>query len=85
MTWNYRVIRRTYEYMDFSENIFSLHEVFYEDDNKTIKSWSSNPCKVEGSSLGDLVFIKEKLELALSKPFLIEVTRNGKTTLEEIP
>ena len=71
MTWNYRVMKRGFEYKDeFGNNIveyqYGIHEVYYDDDGN-ITCWSENPIKVRSDDVEGLKWILKRFKKALKK------------------
>lgn len=74
--WNYRVIRKPYDYKDLVFEEYNVHEVFY-DDNGNIESWTTEPISPYGDTLEELKNTLEKMLEALEKPILQEDETNG--------
>lgn len=66
MSWNYRVIVAP-------DGQHGIHEVYYEDDGKTIKFWSENPIAPGGESVKELRSDIGAMLHSFSKPILKEV------------
>ena len=70
MTWNYRVIMKTYKTLSGEEEIeFGIYEAYYDKDKVT--SWSANPVAIYGETLEELKQVYKMYGLALSKPILM--------------
>lgn len=66
--WNYRIGRQKYKDNVCEEYLFSIIEVYYNDDN-TIRAWgSASIAHIEESS--DFHIILNNMKLALNKPIL---------------
>ena len=70
MSWNYRVIKRTFKKLSQEELFFYyIHEAYYDKENR-VNSISLNPLEPHGDTVEDL---KKDLELmleAFNKPIL---------------
>jgi len=72
-TWNYRVIKRTFKDSEGNDEIeYSIHEVFYDKNNKII-SWTEQPVAAVDSHIVILGDVLDRMKVALTKPVLIEV------------
>ena len=74
MTWNYRVVKRTFTNKDGStEDRFAVHEVYYDDNDppKAETMISLDPTYPSGDSVGELRRDFEYYQRALDKPVLI--------------
>lgn len=70
MSWNYRIIKRTFEMPDgHKENQYAVYEVYYDIDG-LIKARSLNPICVAGETLEELAKDLELYAEALNKPVL---------------
>lgn len=71
MSWNYRVMCRTYE----SGKEYGIHEVYYDEDGK-VASWTENPVSITtfveecSDTVENLTDVHVKMGLALTKPVL---------------
>lgn len=74
MSWNYRIIKRTYEDDDYYE----LHEVYYEEGNKF--SWTVDAICPYGETVEELRSNIDMMLVAFSKPVMVEMG----DTLEEV-
>jgi hypothetical protein len=66
MTWNYRVIKRTYPDGTVT---FTVHEVFYNEDGKS-HLVTQDPCFPQGETLDELRCDFELYQMAFEKPVL---------------
>ena len=73
MSWNYRVIRTPPlpEHVG-DEPVLDIHEVFYADDNKTIKGYAQGASSPFGTSMKELADDVEAMTKALSRPVLTQ-------------
>ena len=77
MTWEYRVVKKTEQYMyDLSEMTYNvdeyvIYEVYYDKDDK-IQMWTENPQYPYGESLEDLIGDLELMKKAFSLPVIDE-------------
>ena len=69
MTWNYRVIAQENKE---GKLIYGVHEVYYDEENYQIFSWSANPIMLYADSYETLKAMKDRYFLAYTKPVLIE-------------
>jgi hypothetical protein len=69
MTFNYRVIRKTYA---SGETDYAIHEVYY-NDKYDIESWSEDAICAIGDDLSELNTDVHRMLSALTKPVLEEV------------
>lgn len=67
MSWNYRIMKRTYEN---GEEEFGLYEVYY-DENGQPNGWSADARPITAESLEGLKWVQEKFAEALEKPVLL--------------
>jgi hypothetical protein len=65
MTWDYRLVKRTYR----GEVLYGLHEVYY-DDQGTPESITEDPVGVAEQSKGDIMTTLRHMERALTMPTL---------------
>jgi len=79
MTWNHRVIRRTYEGTDYQEIRYEIHEVFYNDDG-SIYAYTEESIEPSGETLKELKQDLKWMKKALEKPVL----EYGKITKDEL-
>ena len=69
MTWNHRVVKKSTDTGDGLDEIYEIHEIYYDDDGE-ILCYSENPTVPMGLDLSDLEGdLKLRLE-ALDKPVL---------------
>lgn len=77
MSWNYRVIRRSFISADDTKAYsYAIHEVYYNED-MTIKSWTVDPIDACGEAIKELKECLECMLLACSKPVLEEIFLDG--------
>jgi hypothetical protein len=69
MTWNHRVVKRTYSTEKYSEDYFSIHEAYY-DENGKIFAITDSGVPPGGESLEDLKWSVEQMKKALDHPVL---------------
>lgn len=69
MSWNYRVMKRTYKGMNYEEDAYDIYEVYY-NDNGEVKNWSESPTYPHGETLEELKEDIKRYEEALNKPVL---------------
>jgi len=80
MSWNYRIIRKTFKMpAGKNEDEFGIYEAYYDDDNDSEKvtSLSIDPMAIHGTTLEDLEKAYEAYGLAFSRPVLI-LDENGR-------
>ena len=79
MSWNYRVIRKTYKKKEtlLEEECFNIHEVYYDKEGYII-SLTKNPVSVGAESLEGLEWVLSKMKEALDKPVLDYEELEGK-------
>ncbi len=65
--WNFRVI----EFIENDETRYSIHEVFY-DDNDKLYGYIEDPVKMQSDSVEGLIWMLRKLPEAIEKPVLKE-------------
>jgi hypothetical protein len=78
--WNYRILKL--EDPDGNENIYQVHEVYYDDDG-TINYWSSDPVSPSGTTTQEL---REDIQYQLNafrKPILKEKKNGGSLIPDE--
>jgi hypothetical protein len=76
MTWNYRVIHRNDDPTLLYEDVYAIHEVYYEDDVPV--SMAVDPSCPQGETIEELREDLEHYRTALDKPIL-EATKFGDT------
>lgn len=71
LSWNYRVVREvcTLPADLGTEDVFTLREVFYDDEGKP-ELWSSDPCHPQGETLDDIRADLNYMLVALEAPVL---------------
>lgn len=70
MTWNHRVVKRTYELPDgTTEDQYGIHEA-YCDENKLVFAITENPVSPHGESINELKESLEWMSNALKAPVL---------------
>ncbi len=68
--WNYRVVREVCPIPgDETEDVFTIREVFYDDDNKP-EMWSSDPCGPQGQTHDEIRSDLGFMMLALEQPVI---------------
>jgi hypothetical protein len=72
MSWNHRVVRRTYTHAHRDDTIlYQIHEVFYnEDGHLTIISITEEPIKIIEETMDDLKKTVERLTKCLEYPII---------------
>ena len=78
--WNYRILKL--EDPNGNENIYQVHEVYYDDDS-TINYWSSDPVSPSGTTTREL---REDIQYQLNafrKPILKEKKNGGSLIPDE--
>lgn len=80
MSWNHRVVRRTYSHAHRDDTIlYQIHEVYYnEDGHLTISSITEEPIRIMEETVDDLRKTVERLTKCLEYPII------DYDTLEEI-
>jgi hypothetical protein len=68
MSWNYRVMKDTYE----GETFYEIHEVYYEGDGK-VRNWTAEPVFPCGISVEELKEILKTMMEACDKPILEDI------------
>lgn len=70
MSWNHRVVRRTYPntHMDDSM-LYELYEVYYNSDG-TINGITEEPIRISEETVGDLRKTVERLTKCLEQPII---------------
>ena len=66
MSWNHRVLRTK----DEGGEWFAIHEVYYNDEDGSVKAWTSQPVSPSGETLDVLKKELEMFTRALDKPVL---------------
>jgi len=70
MTWNHRVVRRTYPNTHMDDSIlYEIHEVYYNEDG-TIGSITEEPISIIEESVEDLKSTIERLTKCLTTPII---------------
>lgn len=71
MSWNHRVVMKTYESSVDGEvrEEYGIYEVYYDDDGN-VSTLTKNPIPLVGESLADLRWVNEKIAEAIDKPVL---------------
>lgn len=80
MSWNYRVLRRTWPAVDFGVSVttYTIHEIYY-DASGNISSWTVNPIEPIGETIDELQHDINHIIRATVLPVLEE---NGNTLVE---
>jgi|NOAtaT_7_FD_contig_31_7940060_length_445_multi_2_in_0_out_0_1 hypothetical protein len=70
MSWNHRVVRRTYHntHMDDSM-LYEIHEVYYNADG-TVDGITEEPIRIREETIDDLRKTVERLTQCLTKPII---------------
>lgn len=68
MTWNHRVVKRTYEDQGVVE--FGIHETYYYDDNAEVSAITTDPVAIAGDNVPELRETLERMLAALDQPVL---------------
>ena len=79
MTWNYRVVKQTYETEQESEQEFVIQEVYYDQDGKPSGYCSAY---LSGESIESLEWMIDKLRKALLEPVLNDDDFDDKRVLD---
>jgi hypothetical protein len=79
MTWNYRIIKKTFADNDSSQ--YEIHEVYYE--GKSISGWTENSVKPSAESVAELREDIRYFLQAFKHPVLEEKIIDGKELLVE--
>ena len=70
MSWNHRVVRRTYHNTHMDDSIlYEIHEVYYDSDG-TIGSITQEPISIMEESVNDLRKTVERLTKCLESPII---------------
>lgn len=71
LSWNYRVVREVCPVpgSEETENIFTVREVFYDDDGKP-ELWSAEPCSPQGQTHDELRTDLGYMLMALEQPVI---------------
>lgn len=70
MSWNHRVIRRTFTHADESyEDTYAIYEVHY-DKNGKVEGYTSEPVSPQGETIEELEEELKLFQAALTKPVL---------------
>lgn len=69
MTWNYRIVHEVKTVRGITDETFSIHEVYYNDDGN-IDLWSVDPIEPQGCSADDLMEDLCHMMEALTHPVL---------------
>ena len=72
MSWNHRVVRRTYTHTHRDDTIlYQIHEVYYnEDGHLTINSITEEPIRIMEETMDDLKKTVERLTKCLEYPII---------------
>ena len=73
MTWNHRVIRTEHE----GEYHYSIHEVHYDDAGEII-GWTSDAIEVSAETRDGILWVLDKMKVAVANPVLAETTPEEK-------
>lgn len=79
MTWNYRIIKKTFADNDSTQ--YEIHEVYYE--GNSISGWTANSVKPSGESIAELREDISYFLQAFKRPVLEEQIIDGKELLIE--
>ena len=69
MTWNYRVIHEKIILGDYEEDVYTIHEVYYDEEGNP-ELTTESACYPQGETLDELREDMEFYRRALSKPVL---------------
>ena len=72
MIFQYRIIRREFEYEKQKHYSYGFHEVYYKEGTKEIVHWSAKPVKPFGENIIELEDDVEQMRSALRQPILEE-------------
>ena len=71
MTWNHRVVRRTYKYATMPDKyLYQIHEVYYNEEGE-VDSYTLEPVANCGNTLVELAEEIEMFKKCLNHPVLI--------------
>jgi hypothetical protein len=77
MIWNHRVIRTEHE----GEYHYSIHEVHYDDADEII-GWTSDAIEVSAETRDGILWVLDKMKVAVANPVLAETTPEKLTEVE---
>lgn len=70
MSWNHRVVRRTYPNTHMDDSIvYEIHECYYREDG-TIEGLTQEPIRIVEESMDDLRKTIQRLTQCLEKPII---------------
>ena len=67
MSWNYRMI---HQILEDGEHQFAVHEVYYDDNDGIIKSWTANPVYPSGETIEEFSSDLSHYRRSLMQPTL---------------
>ena len=84
MTWNYRVVRKSIDYKEHTDDVYEIYEIYYDDDG-AITCYTENSIAPMGLDLSELRGDLKHMVEALDKPVLEmkDLLKLSEETLDE--
>ena len=67
--WNYRIVKRVCDSLGVKEDVYAIHEVYYNNKSKPV-AVTTNPCHIQGETVEDLKDDLKFYRQAFDKPVL---------------